>query len=284
MFERYTEKARRTIFFARYEASQYGSPFIETEHLLLGLLREEKVNLRKLAGQSMPDAEQRIRAEVHARTVKREQTSTTVDLPLSNESKRVLAYAAEEAELLRDRHIGTEHLLLGLLRETKSMAAEILHQFGFTLEAARTRFQGTEPSPPGPNPVPGPLSASSRLGPEGYVHIRGQAWNAYHVRSKANELSRFAWIEREFQPRDLLIEKATGRVMFYSGQEYETERFDLAPGAWAREHCAICRWELSRAAGPEHERGYTNGQEWLCTFCYPHFVSPPDDPRDDIYT
>lgn len=50
MFERYTEKARRVIFFARYEASQYGSPYIETEHLLLGLCREDRTIKRLLAG------------------------------------------------------------------------------------------------------------------------------------------------------------------------------------------------------------------------------------------
>jgi len=67
-----------------------------------------------------------IRKQIEAHTVIREKVSTSVDLPLSNESKRVLAYALEEAERLTNQHIGTEHLLLGLLREEKCFAAQIL--------------------------------------------------------------------------------------------------------------------------------------------------------------
>src|SRR5438876_8879223 len=95
MFERYTEKARRTIFFGRYEASQFGSPYIETEHLLLGLLREDKALTNRFL--RAPDAVESIRKQIEARTVIREKVSTSVNLPLSNECKRVLAYSAEEA-------------------------------------------------------------------------------------------------------------------------------------------------------------------------------------------
>jgi ATP-dependent Clp protease ATP-binding subunit ClpC len=111
MFERYTEKARRVIFFARYEASQFGSPYIESVDS--------------------------IRKQIEGHTTMREKGSTSVDLPLSNECKRVLAYAAEEAERLSHKHIGTEHLLLGLLREDKCFAAEILHERGLRLTAIR---------------------------------------------------------------------------------------------------------------------------------------------------
>jgi len=135
MFERYTEKARRVIFFARYEASQYGSPYIETEHLLLGLLREDKaLASRFLRSAAAVDS---IRKQVEAHTTIREKVPTSVDLPLSHECKRVLAYAAEEAERLNHRHIGTEHLLLGLLREEKCFAAELLHERGLRLSAVR---------------------------------------------------------------------------------------------------------------------------------------------------
>ena len=77
--------------------------------------------------------------------------STSVDLPLSNEGKRVLAYAADEAERLAHKHIGTEHLLLGLLREEKCFAAEILHQRGLRLstlreELARTSQEKSQPA------------------------------------------------------------------------------------------------------------------------------------------
>src|ERR1051326_5471405 len=135
MFERYTERARRVIFFARYEASQFGSTTIETEHLLLGLIREDK-NLTNRFLRNHSSIE-RIRKEIEGRTTIREKVSTSIDLPLSNECKRILAYAAEEAERLNHRHIGTEHLLLGILREEKCVAAEILHERGLRLNAIR---------------------------------------------------------------------------------------------------------------------------------------------------
>jgi ATP-dependent Clp protease ATP-binding subunit ClpC len=141
MFERYTEKARRVIFFARYEASQFGSPYIETEHLLLGLLREDKALTNRFL-RSHASVES-IRKQIEGHTTIREKVSTSVDLPLSNECKRVLAYAAEEAERLSHKHIGTEHLLLGLLREEKCFAAEILQERGLRLPAIREELQRT---------------------------------------------------------------------------------------------------------------------------------------------
>ena len=139
MFERYTEKARRIIFFARYEASQFGSPYIETEHMLLGLLREDKaLTNRFLRG---PNTVEEIRRQIESATIKREKTSTSVDLPLSNEGKRVLAYAAEEAYRLSHKHIGTEHILLGLLREEKCFAAQILHECNVRISFVREALE-----------------------------------------------------------------------------------------------------------------------------------------------
>src|ERR1700704_2719349 len=136
MFERYTEKARRVIFFARYEASQFGAHAIEPEHLLLGLMREDKT----LTGRFFPRAQlsiESIRKEIEGRTLLREKISTSVELPLAPETKKVLAFAHEESDRLQHRHIGTEHLLLGLLREDRSMAAEILYERGLRLNAVR---------------------------------------------------------------------------------------------------------------------------------------------------
>ncbi len=135
MFERYTEKARRVIFFARYEASQFGSPSIDTDHLLLGLLREDKA----LAHRFLPAhaSMESIREQVERHSPVREKVSTSVDLPLSGECRRILAYAAEEAECLKQKHIGTEHLLVGLLREEKCFAAELLREYGVRLSAVR---------------------------------------------------------------------------------------------------------------------------------------------------
>src|SRR6266850_2546629 len=136
MFERYTEKARRVIFFARYEASQFGAPAIEPEHLLLGLMREDKT----LTGRFFPRAQitiESMRREIEGRTLLRERIPTSVELPLAPETKRVLHYSHEESDRLQHRHIGTEHLLLGLLREERSMAAQILFERGLRLAAVR---------------------------------------------------------------------------------------------------------------------------------------------------
>ncbi|PYT03809.1 MAG: ATP-dependent Clp protease ATP-binding subunit ClpC [Acidobacteria bacterium] len=147
MFERYTEKARRVIFFARYEASQFGAPAIEPEHLLLGLMREDKSLTARFLARAQTSLEA-IRKEIEGRAPLREKISTSVELPLAPETKRVLAYAHEESDRLQHRHIGTEHLLLGLLREERSMAAEILYERGLRLNAVReevSRQAGGDP-------------------------------------------------------------------------------------------------------------------------------------------
>ncbi len=136
MFERYTERARRVIFFARYEASQLGSNSIETEHLLLGLIREGKGLTSRIFSKSHLSMET-IRKEIEGRAIYRDKVSTSVDIPLSPESKRVLGYASEEAERMLHNYIGTEHVLLGLMREEKSVAATILGEKGMRLSAVR---------------------------------------------------------------------------------------------------------------------------------------------------
>jgi hypothetical protein len=139
MFDRYTEKARRTIFFGRYEASQFGSAYIETEHLLLGLLREDKALANRFLRSHA--AVESVRKQIEGHAAPGEKVSTSVDLPLSLDCKRVLAYGAEEAERLNQKHIGTEHLLLGLLREEKCFAAQLLREQGLTLKSAREQVQ-----------------------------------------------------------------------------------------------------------------------------------------------
>ena len=138
MFERYTEKARRVIFFARWEASQYGSPYIETEHLLLGLLREDRALARQVLGEG--SSEEAIRAEIESRIIRRERISAAVEIPLSSESKKALNLAGEEAERLGHRHVGTEHLLLGLLRVQGSLACKILEGRGVNVAVVREQI------------------------------------------------------------------------------------------------------------------------------------------------
>lgn len=136
MFERYTEKARRIIFFARYEASQYGSPFIEIPHLLLGLLREDFPTVARVASVDRATMQKTV---AETCTPSGQKIATSVDLPLSHACRRALAYGAEEAQRMGHSHIGPEHLLLGVLRldgpEVKALAG-----CGIELENARTVF------------------------------------------------------------------------------------------------------------------------------------------------
>src|SRR5215831_13076894 len=125
MFERYTESARRVIFFARYEASLAGTQAIDPEHLLLGITREDKSLLKQLLPNGSID---KMRSRIMQHLPGHEAIPTAVELPLAPETKRVLHYAHEESDRLSDRHIGTEHLLLGLMREERSMAAQILFE------------------------------------------------------------------------------------------------------------------------------------------------------------
>jgi len=146
MFERYTEKARRAIFFARYEASQFGLQFIDSNCLLLGLVRQNgQISTQWLA----LDATELHRL-VESQVIKSKPVSTSVDLPLTNDAKRVLAYAAEEAERLAHRHIGSEHLFLGLLREPDTFASKRIKERGTTLDQIRTAIAQS----PGPETVP----------------------------------------------------------------------------------------------------------------------------------
>jgi ATP-dependent Clp protease ATP-binding subunit ClpC len=137
MFERYTKKARQVVFFARYEALQYGSKVIAPEHILLGLMREDKNIFVRFFSFRNNLTTEIVRREVEDRIVLRERISQSAELNLAPEAKRILAFASDESAQLNNRHIGPEHLLLGLLRETRSIATEILAQYGLQIQSLR---------------------------------------------------------------------------------------------------------------------------------------------------
>jgi ATP-dependent Clp protease ATP-binding subunit ClpC len=137
MFERYRQDARRAIFFSRWEAQQSGSAYIEPEHLLLSLTHDADSKANQLFALSSHTDNFRSQFRPHPPA----KTSTSIDFPLSNAGKRVLAYAAEEAYKLASKPIGTEHLLLGLLREKKSDVPEALMAVGIDLHSARNRIR-----------------------------------------------------------------------------------------------------------------------------------------------
>jgi ATP-dependent Clp protease ATP-binding subunit ClpC len=132
MFERFNENVRRALFFARYEASRAASHQIGAEHLLLGMLREADETLVSLC-ESVDIDVRALRDELLGDTIALEPASTSPDLPLSEETKKVLAFAVHEAESMGHGRVGTEHLLLGLLRIEESSAAKYLATRGFEL-------------------------------------------------------------------------------------------------------------------------------------------------------
>ncbi len=136
MFEKYNEKARRALFFARYEASKLGSRVIESEHILLGILREGEETVTEVFRRFHVKPED-VRREIEGERVFVERISSTAELPLSEESKKILAYASHEAESMLHQTVGSEHLLIGILRVDASMAMRILVQHGLDVYTVR---------------------------------------------------------------------------------------------------------------------------------------------------
>ena len=135
MWQRFTERARRVVFFAQEEAARLGENYVGTEHLLLGLVREsDSVAARILERLGVQLG--RIRADIE-RQVTRGHGNLGHDMQLTPRAKRVIDLAYEEARQLNNNYIGTEHLLLGLIREGDGLAARVLVKLGADLERTR---------------------------------------------------------------------------------------------------------------------------------------------------
>jgi ATP-dependent Clp protease ATP-binding subunit ClpA len=138
VFERFTERAREVVVFAQDEARRLGHDYIGTEHLLLGLLREEE----GLAARVLEEFEvtvEEVRAQVD-RLVGRGSQAATGQIPFTPRAKRVLELSLREAIALDDNYIGTEHVLLGLARERDSIAMQILRDFDVDSKQIQTEL------------------------------------------------------------------------------------------------------------------------------------------------
>ena len=149
----FTERVRKVLAMAREEAARLHHEYVGTEHILLGLIREgEGVAATVLQNLSVELDEIQQKIEETVKKGKAAQT-TGPDLPYTSRAKKVLELAMSEARELSHSYVGTEHLLLGLLREEKGIAAQVLTDSGVNLEAARAetlRLLGTEMPPSGP--------------------------------------------------------------------------------------------------------------------------------------
>ena len=135
MWQRFTERARKVVFYAQEEAGKLGENYVSTEHLLLGLVREnDSVAARILDRLDVAPA--RIRSDIE-RQVSRGDGRLGQDMQLTPRAKRVIDLAYDEARLLNNNYIGTEHLLLGMIREGEGLAGRILTNLGVDLDRTR---------------------------------------------------------------------------------------------------------------------------------------------------
>ena len=267
MFERYTEKARRVIFFARYEASRYGSPSIEGEHVLLGLLREHKGLESWIPGTQL----ETIQKSIEENTPRRSAMPTSIDLPLSDSCRTILKGAAEEADRLNHRHIGTEHLLLGLF-SVAGLAAELLAHAGADPAAIRTKLAAQSEHQ---------LEVHER-----HARLRGQLRaldppiEIHGIRSRTNDIRdvvrmirshNWHWHKTKWRPRDIVMHRADGKFSFEMSLARDADRFMVVKQGWKKDRCFICGWELFES-DDEHGTGYTNGRNWLCMKCCERFI------------
>jgi ATP-dependent Clp protease ATP-binding subunit ClpC len=135
VFERFTERARQVVVLAQDEARALRHNYIGTEHLLLGLLRDEDFLAARVL-ESFSITIEEVRADV-VRVVGRGDDVTTGQIPFTPRSKKVLELSLREALSLGHNYIGTEHLLLGLVREWEGVAARILVSHGADAEKVR---------------------------------------------------------------------------------------------------------------------------------------------------
>jgi len=257
MFDRFNSRALQVLFYARSQVSQLGSSAVEPAHILLGVLDEGNgLGSRIVArtGGSLDD----LRRDIVRRLPRRETISESDDIPFSTPCERVLQYAAEEADRLLHKAIGTDHLLLGLLREERGIAAEVLAARGLRIEAVREaivklRSSGEQPEPPGPPATPANTYRWPQIPfvPSRTVHIlySGMRWPEQPVINDAGTgLSAYG-----FRLKDIIVRAWDGNrwhVDITSGLSDDT-RFDLLTVLPQEETTATCLG-LLRSAIEQH--------------------------------
>src|SRR5674536_76041 len=168
MFERFTDRARRVVVLAQDEARMLNHNYIGTEHLLLGLIHEgEGVAAKAL--ESLGISLEAVREQVEE-IIGQGQQAPTGHIPFTPRAKKVLELSLREALQINHTYIGTEHILLGLIREGEGVAAQVLVKLGADLNRVRQQviqllsgYQGKEHQGAGVGPDVGPASATSKV-------------------------------------------------------------------------------------------------------------------------
>ncbi|MCB1225662.1 MAG: NDP-hexose 4-ketoreductase, partial [Verrucomicrobiales bacterium] len=203
----FTPRAQQVLALARKEADRFNHNYVGTEHLLLGLIKLGQgvaVNVLQKMGLDLDT----VRMEVEQQVGSGPETKMVGNIPYTPRVKKVLALAAKEAKALNHSYVGTEHLLLGLLREEKGIAAQVLTDAGITLEQARgetLRLLGSDVNPAQPGAAP----AASPAGPQSVAPSKGEK------KSKTPALDHFC--------RDLTVLAAEGALDPTIGRAREIE-------------------------------------------------------------
>src|SRR4051794_12169645 len=141
MFERFTDRARKVMEFANQEAQRFNHEYIGTEHILLGLIKEGTGTAARVLMDLGVDKRQ-ARVELEKRVKSGPDMVRMGKLPQTPRAKKVIEFAIEESRCLNHDYVGTEHLLLGLLRERDGLAAAVLTALGLQLEQVREAVLG----------------------------------------------------------------------------------------------------------------------------------------------
>ncbi|MBX3096359.1 MAG: ATP-dependent Clp protease ATP-binding subunit [Fimbriimonadaceae bacterium] len=207
MWQRFTERARKVVFYAQEEAQKFGEGYVSTEHLLLGLVREtDSVAARVL--ERLGVGLMRIRGEVE-KQLPRGEVRPSQDMTLTPRAKRVIDLAYDEARNLNNNYIGTEHLLLGLIREGDGLAGRVLAKLGIELDRARREvmaLQDTETQSRG----------SSSSGSSGERRSKEEKADRREGNAKTQTLDEFG--------RDLTELARNGKLDPVVGRQNEIER------------------------------------------------------------
>jgi len=180
MYERFSDTARKAMQLAKQEAQRFHHEYIGTEHILLGLVAEGS-GVAATVLKNLDVALSKIRLEVEKIVQSGRDTVAASKMPQTQRAKKVIEYAMEEARNLNHNFVGTEHLLLGLLREQEGVAAQVLMNLGVQLDGVRenvVKLGIREPGAPATEQSQGPRPETPPIGARSFGRLVGRAARA----------------------------------------------------------------------------------------------------------
>ncbi len=248
-FDRFTERARKVLWLASEEAQRLDHPYIGTEHLLLGLVREgEGVAARVLTNMGVQLRNVRSAVEF---IIGRGEGRVVGEVDLTPRVKKVIELAVDEARRLDHSYIGTEHLLLGLVREGEGIAAGVLESLGVNLEKVRQQVMLVVDKSAKPAPLPAARSenAERQSSDDRDVALLTVALRLARKRADADAIAKIRvalesaelrrLVSNRVRARDKLIDAEQRRIelmMKIASLEREIAEYDLQIGRIRSEH------------------------------------------------